>query len=686
VKRLLNCVRPQRACFWHIGSVGAIAATLALVPKVAQAQSTLPSNPSVVFQTSSPGRCANVGDWYTTYGNTNTTPTGNNTPIVGAGQLCAPTDPAGNQTTNVNANKLHRFLINVTPADLAQSGGSITVTIEDAGTGGALDEVDGSQNPPNTTGSNPPGAVFDPTRFRLLNGSSINSPEIGRIDLDPQTSATDLGATRTLGTITAPGVYTVTSQTGEYSLNGFTGAYTLNRNNDDNGFRIVVSGIQELLIGQFQGTFQNSAVLPAGTNLPFFFLAGPGTTDVFIRNFDLDGDGSISYASPTNPTIPGTVSVGSVWNGGGGLNTGGDSAVVAGLANAGRWGITLQGYGSGFINQSLLEVSPSATEPDPNNPDAPRLPVFDLPPTRAGNFTITPDTTLRTQIGRQVCHGFTVTNNFFTTDIVNLTREGTDPNYTTEYFADEAGTVPLPDTDGDGNPDTGILAANGGTTPTLYLCATPREGAPPQDTTRVVGTSFMDRRVREQAFQPGDPNRNPVPQFVTKITLISAGGNANFRIVKRITNVTRNGAVLPGENYGAVIDDPNDTNDTLPGFSQLPLEGILAQPVSNALISNDEVTYTIYFLADGSAPTIDANICDLIPGGMTFVPGSLQVRLANNPLGPGGNFFTPLAPLPANNSCPIQENPNGAAIFNLGTVSNNAGSNFGFVRFRVRVN
>jgi uncharacterized repeat protein (TIGR01451 family) len=660
VKRVSSTTRTTRANFLLIGSVTALSA-LAFDQKLVQAQSTVlpPPASGIEFQTSSPGRCANIGDWYTTNGASTFTP--GNTPDTTS--LCIPTDP--DPTTNPATNRFHRFLIDVSPA-LSASG--TTITVRGAGSGGSEDaETDGL-----TSGAAPLNP--DPTRFTLFgpDGAQIGAPQ----------SFTGAGdAVFVIPPGSPPGSYIIRSEAGQQYIN--PGSFNPDLNDDDNNFSIEVSGGAELLIGFFQGTFQNRTV-GGSPNIDFFFLAGPQAGGIDILNFDLDGDGSLSYFSPTAPgtAIDGTESGNFNWNGTSLNNrtaTGNDSQSVA-INNAGRWRINLAGYGNGFINQSALEVlSRERNEP---------LPVFTQPPQSAGNFTITSDTTLRTQVGQRVCHGFVVTNNFLTTDIVNLTRSGTDPNYTAQYFADAAGTIPLPDTDGDGNPDTGVLVPNGGQSPTLYLCVTPNNGAPPQDTTRIIGTSFMDRQVRSQSFPVGDPRRNPVPSPpVTKITLIEgATGTSSFRIVKRITNIVRNGTTLPGENYGAVINDPNDTNDDAAGFTQLPLAGILAQPASNPVRSNDEVTYTVYFLSDGGSPTIDANICDLIPGGMTFIPGSLEVKRATNPVGAGGNFFTPLAPLPENNSCTIQENPNGAAIYELGTVSNNPGSNFGFVRFRVRVN
>ncbi|MGC8711014.1 MAG: DUF11 domain-containing protein [Leptodesmis sp.] len=667
------------------GGLALAALGAGLKPAFAQI-TTLPSNPNINFQTSAPGRCANVGDWYTTNGSSTSFTTPGATQVNTAPPLCSPTDPNVTSTSNPPANRLHRFLISITPEDLAASGGSVTIRVEDAGTGGLLDEVDGSLPP---FGPIPP--VYDPTRFRLLGptGAIIETQT-----LTPQTNPADIGRTIQFAPITQPGVYTVTSETGEYAIAGYDGPFNPTLNNDDNGFRIVVNGVPDLLIGQYQGTFQNN--VPGSPTLNFFFLVGPGTSNVFIRNFDLDSstagtsltgpggeNSTISYSSPTTAIIPGTTSGNAFWNNSGNLNTGGDSLAVAGLANAGRWGIQLNGYGT-FSNQSLLEAN-NGTQPDPQQ----RLPVLDRPPTRAGNFVITPPTERQTQIGQTICHPFSVINFFFTTDIINLSTAGTDPNYTVE-FRDADGTTVLTDTDGDGAVDTGILAALGGTR-NLNLCVTPRPGAPPIDNTTIVGISFMDQRIRQQAVSEGIPGAvaTPQPQTVLKITRIGEGGGtgaANLLLVKRITNITRGGTVLPGVNFGEVINDPAAANDDDPGWAQIPLTGIIALPITNPVQSGDEVTYTVYFLSNGTTPALDVSICDLIPGGTTFIPNSLQLQNGNASPVSVGTFFTPLAPLPNNNSCPIQTNPNGAAIVNLGTVSNAAGSNFGFIRFRVRVN
>ncbi|NJP09168.1 MAG: hypothetical protein HC866_06485 [Leptolyngbyaceae cyanobacterium RU_5_1] len=85
-------------------------------------------------------------------------------------------------------------------------------------------------------------------------------------------------------------------------------------------------------------------------------------------------------------------------------------------------------------------------------------------------------------------------------------------------------------------------------------------------------------------------------------------------------------------------------------------------------------------------PTLGTTVCDLIPAGTTLIPNTPQVKIGSGSANPSGETFTPLAPLPDNNSCLDQRNPDGAVIFNLGDVTNTPSSNVGFVRLRVRVN
>lgn len=195
-----------------------------------------------------------------------------------------------------------------------------------------------------------------------------------------------------------------------------------------------------------------------------------------------------------------------------------------------------------------------------------------------------------------------------------------------------------------------------------------------------------------------DPENNLITDASTNGVTPDANGNNNpnddstptpinltsqFRLVKRITAVTRNGIET---RFGQFIDDVNDINDTAPGFAQLSPVGLAAVDRANPLRAGDEAEYTIYYLSDGTQPVFLANICDPIPVGSTFVLNSLAVKVGSAQPTIGGSFFSPLSPLPTNNSCPDPTNTRGAALFDLGTVSSTPGENFGFVRFRVRIN
>ncbi|MBD2021177.1 hypothetical protein H6F43_13420 [Leptolyngbya sp. FACHB-36] len=98
------------------------------------------------------------------------------------------------------------------------------------------------------------------------------------------------------------------------------------------------------------------------------------------------------------------------------------------------------------------------------------------------------------------------------------------------------------------------------------------------------------------------------------------------------------------------------------------------------------MAYTVYYLVSGGTSAIGVSLCDPIPQGTSLIANTAQVQTATGAPTAGGTVFSPLAPLPSGNSCPNQSNPNGAVIFNLGDLSGASGSNFGFVRFRVRVN
>ncbi len=173
----------------------------------------------------------------------------------------------------------------------------------------------------------------------------------------------------------------------------------------------------------------------------------------------------------------------------------------------------------------------------------------------------------------------------------------------------------------------------------------------------------------------GDPTKSSVP------TPVSFTNAPRLRLIKRITNVTRSGSQIGGVPFANVDNSDADTS----AVSQAGVNpvGVRTIELSIPLQSGDEVEYTIYFLSDGGDNVSAANLCDPIPTGTSFVNNSVQAQLGSTQL--TSNFFSPLAPLPAKNSCPNQTNPSGAVLVNLGNLSTISGGNAGFVRFRVKI-
>jgi uncharacterized repeat protein (TIGR01451 family) len=219
---------------------------------------------------------------------------------------------------------------------------------------------------------------------------------------------------------------------------------------------------------------------------------------------------------------------------------------------------------------------------------------------------------------------------------------------------------------------------------------------PYQNTVNATAVSQGGSPVSKDSTDGGDPDPSGTntetgsTPTVVRLDGIASSGIANVLLVKRITNVTRNGSSLSGVNFGGFVNDPATADDTNPGWTQLqptaaPV-GVIALDVNNPVISGDEIEYTVYFLSNGAISSPETTVCDLIPPGTALVSGSSQIRTNNTPPVSGGTVFTPLAPLPPNNSCLDQSNPNGAVIFNLSDLPNTPVGNVGFVRFRVRVN
>ncbi|WP_414623961.1 SdrD B-like domain-containing protein [Calothrix sp. CCY 0018] len=180
-----------------------------------------------------------------------------------------------------------------------------------------------------------------------------------------------------------------------------------------------------------------------------------------------------------------------------------------------------------------------------------------------------------------------------------------------------------------------------------------------------------------------NPTTNEV-DFGFRPGRLGASGPTNLRLVKRITNVLRGNTPISGVAFNQFEDDSNDEDDNrLNSSPQSSPVGITR--LETPVVSGDIVEYTIYFLSEGGEALQNVRVCDLVPDGTTFVNGSIAVNGGGNGAD-NGNFSSPLAPIPANfqNICRNGTPTNGAVLTNLGTLP--AGGQFGFVRFRVRVN
>ncbi|MBW4569150.1 MAG: carboxypeptidase regulatory-like domain-containing protein [Tolypothrix carrinoi HA7290-LM1] len=164
--------------------------------------------------------------------------------------------------------------------------------------------------------------------------------------------------------------------------------------------------------------------------------------------------------------------------------------------------------------------------------------------------------------------------------------------------------------------------------------------------------------------------------------------NTALRLVKRITNVFRNGQPVNVANFNTFVDDPNDNNDNILDQAGRPPAGV--SQLQTPLQSGDEVEYTIYYLAEGDQDLQNVSFCDLIPPETSYSSGEISVNragatslLTNAQDSDQGAFFSPLQPLPQPNQCINQTNTKGAVIVNVGTITPDR--NFGFLRFRVRI-
>ncbi|MEQ9550892.1 MAG: hypothetical protein RIM23_14905 [Coleofasciculus sp. G3-WIS-01] len=219
-------------------------------------------------------------------------------------------------------------------------------------------------------------------------------------------------------------------------------------------------------------------------------------------------------------------------------------------------------------------------------------------------------------------------------------------------------------------------------------------------TLEIIATGDIPGSVINTAVISALDQDDPNPGNDRASAEVFFAGEPRLLLVKRITQVNRDGQVLEGINFNTVVDDPNDPDDNASGWSQLPGGGLLGVPrisPDRVLQSGDIVEYTIYFLSNGGTGVNGVNICDLIPEGTTFISDSFRqgsgillnqdgtpIPQSNAADQDSGIFFPPLNPV--STPCAEANNPNGAVVLELGDISNTPPTNVGLMRFQVKIN
>jgi uncharacterized repeat protein (TIGR01451 family) len=260
----------------------------------------------------------------------------------------------------------------------------------------------------------------------------------------------------------------------------------------------------------------------------------------------------------------------------------------------------------------------------------------------------------------------------------------------------------------------GTLAAGGGSVEIRYQAVITAAA-----NTQIVNQASAESRggtvnpsLTDAVSRPGDipqlvddgSNRGNLPSTSDDeptIVTVAALGEPRLRLVKRVTSVTRNGAPLPGVDFSSYVDtDSPDDNREVWQSATLPVGVTNVGGDANSIRSGDIVEYTIYFLSDGRSSANEIQLCDPVPERTSFIrdafaaTNGILVNRAGQQTTPtneldtdAATFSRPLEPLPTGNACPNPSNAPaaGAVLVNLGNIPNTPGRNFGFIRFRVRV-
>ncbi|MEA5419483.1 hypothetical protein VB712_09615 [Spirulina sp. CCNP1310] len=209
----------------------------------------------------------------------------------------------------------------------------------------------------------------------------------------------------------------------------------------------------------------------------------------------------------------------------------------------------------------------------------------------------------------------------------------------------------------------------------------------PQD---FAGTS-LETAATVTADNDRNLNNNQASRSIPRQT-----GEPGLELLKRITNVWRNGVSLGEINFNQVVSPPpstNGMNGTNGSGAPWQPVGVMTIPSNVTLESGDVIEYTLYLRSSGAVAVENVRVCDLIPNATTFVPDSFgagqgmrlvlgdEVRLLSNGAdGDRARYLAPLNPVAA--PCQNTNNPNGAVVVEGLTLEPGT---TGAIQFRVRL-
>ncbi len=200
-------------------------------------------------------------------------------------------------------------------------------------------------------------------------------------------------------------------------------------------------------------------------------------------------------------------------------------------------------------------------------------------------------------------------------------------NIVLDDFSGDPANAPIANTAYDGNTDQNLFA----TTPNAFA---PGDVATVIVTVRVDlssdGILATENSATATGTDPGgetvsdtsqdgsdvDPDGNVDPTDNNDPSPIGVSTEANLVLVKRITGILRQGAVVPVQGIDSFNDQPDDATDTdlrdafaAIGVANQPA-GLFELPSGFELQPNDEVEYTIFFWNDSTGVVNQLQICD----------------------------------------------------------------------------